>query len=190
MEQLLALWLPILVATVVVFFGGMLCWAVLPHHKPDMGRVPAQPELLEHLKSSGLAPGNYMFPQPEDPKDWSTQEAKDMYAAGPWGVLCLFPAQPSMVKNLLGTLSVVFTITAFVGYLTGLALEGEPDPSFMRVFQIAGTAAVLGHCFGGMTGDVWFGKPVRFVVTDFIDKLVFGIVTGLLFAALWPAPAA
>lgn len=191
MDAVLELWLPIVVSTVVVFILSFLAWAVIGHHKADMKRAPDQDALLAKVRELGLGDGVWVFPQPEAGADCKSAEVKKLFDEGPWGMLQLWP-KPNMGLNMLKSVVIVGVLTVFVAYLSSLALAGEPDPGFMRVFRVAGAAAVLGHCFGGMVNDVWFAKPARFVVLDFIDKLVFGLATGAVFALMWPggAPAA
>ena len=42
---------------------------------------------------------------------------------------------------------------------------------------------MLAHCFGLFPGNFWFPRKV---MMDLVDKLVYALVTGLLFAWLWP----
>ncbi len=72
----------------------------------------------------------------------------------------------------------------FVGYLAAEArLAGA---GFLSVFQVAGATAVLAHCAGSIPNAIFFGKPGRFMATDFVDGRVYGLLTGVLFGLLWP----
>ncbi|MEO1513235.1 MAG: hypothetical protein AAFU70_14275 [Planctomycetota bacterium] len=107
---------------------------------------------------------------------------------GPWGTITVFPAASKFGKNLAFTALVFFVITLFVGYLTRQAVE--PGAEYLRVFQIAGTAAVLGHVFGGLPYAIFFGKPARFVITDLIDAIIYAMITAGILAAMWPGAEA
>ena len=65
------LWLPILVATVLVFVASCVVWMALPHHKSDTRRLPDEAPALETLGKQGLTRGMYRFPWAEmkDMKD-------------------------------------------------------------------------------------------------------------------------
>lgn len=87
-------------------------------------------------------------------------------------------------KNL-GLTFVFYLVTAvFVGYLGTLALK--PGAGFSKVFQVTGTAAILAHCFAFMPNNIWFGTPKRAILMDVLDGVVYGLITGAVFGALWP----
>ena len=56
------LWLPILVATVLVFVASNVVWMALPHHKSDTKRLPDEASALEVIGKQGLAPRLYRYP--------------------------------------------------------------------------------------------------------------------------------
>ena len=74
----------------------------------------------------------------------------------------------------------------FVGYITSLARPLDAEWTFRQVFRVAGATAVLAYCAGSIPNAIFFGKPGRFVLTDFIDGLVYGLLTGAVFGWLWP----
>lgn len=176
----LSLWLPILAATFAVFVLSMLAWTVMPHHKPDMKEHPSADAFAEQIKASGVEPGSYYFPSYGTPKD-----PGPFIKTGPWGNINIYPSAPNMGRNLIMTLLGLFVITVFVAYITAQACSPGADAS--RVFQIAMTTAVLCHVFGGTLNGIWFGKRLRFFITDAIDGLVYSAATGAAFALLWPA---
>ena len=61
------------------------------------------------------------------------------------------------------------------------------DVIVARDFDVAGAAGVLAYCAGSIPGALFFGKPGRFILTDFIDGVLYGLLTGVVFAWLWPA---
>lgn len=183
MEMLLSLWLPILVGAVVLFFASFLAWAILPHHKPDVKYLPDEDALFALLKVQNVEPGQYMFPRCEH-ADAKNPEMLARYKAGPWGLLRVWPSEVNMGKNLAATFTLFLIITAVIGYLAGVALPRGAE--FIDVFAFTAIAGVLAHTAGGMLGEVWFTKPLRAKVMDFVDGVVYGLLTGLIFALLWP----
>jgi hypothetical protein len=181
--MLLQLWLPILVTTVVLFFTSFLAWVVLPHHKPDVRRWPSEDALLDFIRSSGGQPGEYLFPL-IDEKDMKEDWAKKRYADGPWGMVNVWAQQPNMGLNMVKTVLFFLVVSILVGYVGASALPA--GASFGAVFQIVGTTAILAHCAGGVCREIWFTRPLRAKLMDFLDGLVFGVLTGLVFALLWP----
>ncbi len=181
--MLMQLWLPILVATVVLFFASFLAWVVLPHHKPDVRRWPDEDELLKFVRDSGAEAGEYLFPL-IDEKDMKEPWARKRYAEGPWGVVNVWAKQPEMGLNMVKTVLFFLVVTVLVGYVGANALPA--GASFGAVFQIVGTTAILAHTAGGVCREIWFTRPARAKLMDFLDGLVFGILTGVIFALLWP----
>lgn len=187
MDLLLSLWLPILVCTVVLFFASFVAWALSPHHKPDIKYLPDEDALFAIIKAQNLTPGQYMFPKCEH-SDSKNPEMVARYKAGPWGLLRVWPGEVNMGKNMAATVAAFLVITIVIAYLAAIALQ--PGAEFIKVFQFTGTAGVLAHTAGGVIGEVWFTKPLRAKVMDFLDGAVYGLLTGLIFALLWPGAAA
>lgn len=182
MAELAGLWLPILVCAVGVWFASFICWALSPHHKPDWQRFEKEDELMALCK--GAKPGQYLFPflQPEEMKD---AEKKAWYDAGPHGTLNVWSGATNMGRNMMLTFATFVVVSVFVGYLATVALE--PGADWMSVFRFTGTAGVIAYCFASLPNDIWFGTPGRAVLMNFLDGLLYGIVTGVIFASLWPA---
>lgn len=185
MTALIDLWMPIVASALVVFILSALAWTALPHHKGDVKHCPQQDGLTDAIKSLGIAPGNYMFPCCENPKDHSSDEFKAVNDAGPWGSLNLWSAKPNMGKNLGLTFILVLVISVMVGYITGLSRH--PGAEFAQVFRVATTVAFMCHVLGGGLNGIWFGKSLRFFITDAVDGLVYSFATGAIFAWFWPA---
>gem|GEM_PF-79296 len=185
MPGLVELWLPILVSAVVIFVVSAVIWMAPLHHKEDVKYCPKQDELADALRNLGIAPGNYMFPNCANSKDYKSEEFKKRHDAGPWGMLNLWPAKPNMGKNMLTTFILYLVISAIVGYVTSLARPA--GAGFAEVLRVATTAAFLCYVLGGTPNGVWFGKRLRFFVTDAIDGVVYSFITGAVFAWFWPA---
>lgn len=183
MEMLFALWLPIVLCALALFFASFLAWAVLPHHKPDLRRWPDEDRLLAFVRESGAAPGLYLFPLIED-KDMKADWAKQRYETGPWGMMNLWPAKPNMGRNMLMTVLYFLVVSFFIAYVGAAALA--PGATFGQVFQILGTTAVLAYAAGGILNEIWFTKPFRAKLMNLIDGVAYGVITGLIFALLWP----
>lgn len=177
--------LPILITSVVVFFASAMMWMLLPHHHKDIQFLEdKEAKYVEAVKSLDIKPGLYMYPGC-DHKDSKNPEVMERWNAGPWGVLTIFPGKPNFAMNLIKTFIAFFVITVCVGYITGIGLDRGTD--YMQVFRVAGTAAFMGHCLGGLCGSFFQGKPTRFIITDFIDGVVYALITAGIFASMWPA---
>ena len=181
MEFITGLWLPILASGVAVFFAGFLAWMVVGHHKSDWKGLGDEEAARTAIR--GTAPGQYVVP--DYGEDWKSDEAKKKYAEGPVVYLTVLPdGLPKMGGKMLATLVMNLLVAVFCAYLASLHLaEGA---AFMDVFRFVGTAAVMAYVFGGLQNAIWFGKPRAAIAKDVIDGVAYGLVTGLVFAALWP----
>lgn len=187
MTAVLDLWLPILVSAVVVFIASSLAWMVLPHHKPDIQFLEKEDAFVGALKDQGIKPGCYMFPGC-DGAAMKTEEGKARFAAGPWGTLTLRDTPPNFGRNLGAVFVFYLVVGVFVAYLGRFALG--PGAEFGKVFQITSTAAIASYCLGAIPGGIFFGRSFRAMAMDVLDGLVYGALTGLVFAWMWPGAAA
>jgi len=188
MDFVTHLWIPIVVSSVVVFFASSLAWMVLPHHKADIKFLPDEKTFGEELAKFNLAPGMYMWPGCASTEAMKSEEYKQRYASGPWGTLTIQGTQPSFGRNLVLVFVVYVVASVSVAYLTS---QGRAyGASFASVFQMAGAVAVVAYCLGQIPGAIFMAKPCRFVCTDLLDGLVYGLIPGAIFAWLWPAAIA
>ncbi|MDF1808105.1 MAG: hypothetical protein P1U42_00260 [Phycisphaerales bacterium] len=189
MVPLTDLILAILIASVAVFFASSMMWMVLPHHRKDFKFLEEKESgYIDAIKNLDIKPGLYMYPGCDHSKSQSDERKnaiKERWDAGPWGVLTVYPGKPNFGMNLLKTFLTFLVITIFVAYITGIGVA--PGADYMHVFRIAGTTAILGHCMGGLCGSFFMGKPTRFIITDFIDGIVYALVTAGIIASMWPA---
>ena len=191
MVALSELWLVILIATVCVFFASSIMWMLMPHHKKDILFLEDKEDgYIESVKSLDIKPGFYMYPGCDHSKSQSDErktQIKESWDAGPWGVLTIYNGKPNFGMNLIKTFLAFLVITIFVAYITGISVG--PGAEYLHVFRVAGATAVLGHCMGGLCDAFFMGKPTRYIITNFIDGVVYALITAGIFAWLWPALA-
>lgn len=179
MEFVAELWVPILVATFVLWFLSFAAWVLLPHHFGDHQKLANEDELMELLKRSNVPAGNYMFPYAGSSKTQSDKAFIERYTEGPRGVLDVYRV-PNMAVNMVQTI-LYFLVTVFtIAYITSVACP--PGTEFMKVFRIAGTIGVLTYASSGFLNRIWF-KARRW--THVLDGAVYGVVVGLIFGLLW-----
>lgn len=184
MVGLADLWIPILVSGLFVFIASSIIWMALPIHKPDIKFIPNESEFIGSLEPLNLEPGFYMYPNCATSKEMQSDEFKARWKSGPWGTLNVMGSAPNFPMNLLKCFISYTVIAAMCAYLAGLALA--PGAEYMEVFRVVGTAGILGFCMGSFAGDFFLGKPTRFIITSFIDGVIFALITAGVFAWLWP----
>ena len=175
------LWLPVLAAGLATHVMSALAWMVLPHHKPEWKRFPEEDKLLDLINEGPVPADQYMFPFAADTVEMKSEEFQQKQGKCR-GMLILWPTQLNMGAAMGQTLAFFFFAAFCIGYVASLALE--PGESFFQVFRVATTVGLLTHCLGIFPGVFWFKQRV---LMDLADKVAYAIVTGLIFAALWPS---
>jgi hypothetical protein len=179
------LWLPILVATVLVFAASSLVWMVLPHHKSDTRRLPDEAAATDVLGKQGLAPGLYRFPWASTMAETKDPAFVEKLNKGPVGLLTILPSGPFNMARSLGLWVGYLTVVGiFVAYLTGRVLP--PGTHYLQVFRVAGTAAFLAYSGAQLPAAIWWGKPLKAAVKEIVDGLLYGLLTAGAFGWLWP----
>ena len=62
MVALTSLWLPVLLAAVLVFVASSIIHMVLGYHNGDYGKLPKEDEIIAGLRPVGIPPGDYFLP--------------------------------------------------------------------------------------------------------------------------------
>ncbi|MBL9148985.1 MAG: hypothetical protein JNM94_09865 [Phycisphaerae bacterium] len=182
MTDLTALWLPILVSAVVLFVLSSVIWMALPIHKKDYQGLKNEAAVMEVMKRESLEPGIYCYPWcPGNPND---EASKEKMRLGPWGQILVAGGPPTFGRTLGLWFVHLLVVGTVVGYITGLAVPRGAE--FLRVFQVAGTAALLAYGGSLVPKYIWEGKPWRTFAGSVFDCAVYTLATGAVFAFLWP----
>ncbi|MEM7480479.1 MAG: hypothetical protein AAF481_04855 [Acidobacteriota bacterium] len=186
MVTLGSLWLPILVSAVVVHLASFIVWMVLPHHRSDWAKLPDEDAFADAVnKQAPAAPGQYAIPHAANPSDWKSEEVLERMRRGPVGFLILKPAgQAGMGKNLalhFVHCLVIGTLAAYIGAQTLPA-----GASYLKVFQVVGTAAILGWAGCIPVNANWYGHSWSSTLKSICDGVAYGLLTAGVFGWLWP----
>src|SRR5260370_27675438 len=135
MVPLTALWLPVLLAAVIVFVASFIMHMVLPYHRSDYQRLPDEDKLMAALRAAGVKRGLYVFPFCM-PKEMKSPAMIEKYKQGPVGMMTIFPSRPPVMPQFLTMWSAYCLIIAFLSaYLTGPTVA--PRPPHLAVFRVA-----------------------------------------------------
>ena len=185
MVSLASLWLPILLSAVGVFIASSVIWMALPIHKKDYKKLgDKEAAVMAAVRSWGLGAGMYMFPfcDPKGPKDDPAMKKK--IADGPWGTIMLMPRVWNMGRMMGLWVLNLLILTTFVAYIAGHGLA--PGAAYLRVFQLVGATALLAYGGSSLTDSIWKGRPWSLLPGALFDAVVYALVTGAVFGALWP----
>jgi hypothetical protein len=101
MTGILELWLPLLIASVIVFVASSIIHMALPWHKSDYPKIPSEDKVMDSLRPLAIPPGDYMVPRCASQKDMRTPEFQEKLKQGPVMVVTVLPGGGfSMGRNL------------------------------------------------------------------------------------------
>ncbi len=184
MAFLAALWLPILLASVIVFVASSIMHMVLPYHKGDYRGFPDEDKVLSALRAASLTRGLYIFPYCTQ-EQMKSPEMQEKYRQGPVGMMTVFPSGPPALPKFLGLwFGFCLLISFFVAYLAWHTLT--PGIHYLVVFRVVGTAAFLAYSMGTLSNGIWKGQTLGFTLKEFFDGLVYALLTAGTFGWLWP----
>jgi hypothetical protein len=185
MEFLAVLWLPILLSAVAVFVVSSLFHMVIPIHKNDMHGMSNEEAVLEAMRAGDLSPGEYMFPFCGDMKEMGTPEFKARLERGPVAFMTVMPnGSLKFGASLVQWFVYSLLIGVLVAYVGDLSVE--PGAGFSKAFQVLGTVAVLPYAVSYIQDFIWKGKSLNVVLKFMFEGVIYGLVTGAVFAWFWP----
>jgi hypothetical protein len=102
MIPLTALWLPILLSAVIVFFASFLIHMVLGYHKSDYRKLPDEDRVTDALRNAGVTRGPaYFFPYCKF-EEMKSEPVIEKFKRGPVGLLTVLRSGPlAMGKNMV-----------------------------------------------------------------------------------------
>lgn len=176
------LWVPIVLAAVVVMIGSSVVWMALKYENAEWKPIANEDQLREVVRKLGLAPGQYIFPH-------MANQAPDLAAKkmeeGPAGVLLLRkPSRFSMSAQLYKSFIYYLVVSFFVAYVTSHALDRGAE--YLRVFQVAGSSGFMAYSLALVPEAIWFGRSWKSVSKGIFSGLIYGCLTAGTFGWLWP----
>lgn len=185
MISLTQLWLPILLSAVGVFIASSILHMVLKFwHFPDYRGFSNEEEVGEAMRRGDPSPGMYLLPHC-NMEDMNKDETREKFERGPVAFLILRAnGMPSLGASLGQWFAFCLVVSLFAGYLAGATLGAGSNAS--QVFRVAGTAAFMAYGFSSLPAGIWWGQPWTSVAKDVVDGVIYALVTGGMFAWLWP----
>lgn len=185
MTDMSALWMPLVLSAVVVFFVSSLIHMVSGFHKNDYLAPPNQDGVGDALRQFNIPPGDYMIPKPQSMKEMGSPEFKAKADRGPRVVLTVMPNGMTSMGPLLAQWFVYsLAVSAFSAYIASRALGPQAD--YLSVFRFVGAAAFLGYAGALWQAYIWFGKGLGLTIRATVDGLIYALLTAGCFGWLWP----
>lgn len=178
--MLLSLLIPIVAATVAVFFASFVSWMILQLHRKDWGKLAKEDDFMEAARKCEISVGSYMFPACGCPEEMKSEAFQAKEKAGPRGVMTIY-REVNMGKNL-GLTFLYFLVCNFcLAYLATLALK--PGADFMAVFRFVSTAGLMTYLSAIVAHSIWFRCRI---VGHILESIAFAALVGGIYAAMWP----
>jgi hypothetical protein len=185
MVSLMSLWLPILLAAVVVFAASFVIHMVLPYHRSDYRKVPSEDEAMAALRKIGVQPGDYFMPHGGGPAAMKDPAFIEKMKQGPIAVMTVMPSgAPTMGPQLVQWFIYCVVVGVFAGYVAGRALPSGAE--YLAVFRLAGTTAFVGYCLALWHDSIWYKRAWSTTLKQTLDGLVYALLTAGTFGWLWP----
>jgi hypothetical protein len=179
------LWLPILLASVIVFLASSAIHMSPLWHKSDYPRVPNEDQVLDALRPLSIPPGDYMLPRPMSSAEMKSPEFAAKIIRGPNLILTVLPNEPwSMGRNLGLWFVYAVAVSIFSAYVAGRALP--PGALYLQVFRFAGVAAFLGYSVALWQMSIWYRRSWSMTIKSTVDGLIYALLTAGTFGWLWP----
>ncbi len=186
MVGVLSLWLPILIAAVLVFVASSVIHMFLPYHRTDFRKVPDEDGLMDAMRGFNVPAGDYVLPFAGDPEVLKSEEYREKARKGPVVFMTVLPAgDPFAMGSQLAQWFVYSLIVGiFAAYIAGRALN--PGAEYLTVFRFTGCTAFVGYALAHMQRSIWYKQAWSTTTKNMFDGLVYGLLTAGTFAWLWP----
>ena len=181
------LWLPILVAAILVFVVSSIIHMFLPYHRNDFKRVPEEDRVMDALRPFSLPPGDYVMPFAGGMEAMRSDVYREKVDRGPVAFFTVL--RPGAVFSMGPMLVQWFLYSVMVGivcaYLAGRLLPaGE---GYLQVFRVTGTVAFACYSMALMQRSIWYSQSWSATLKSMFDGLVYASMTAGAFGWLWPA---
>ncbi|MBI4444539.1 MAG: hypothetical protein HY645_01415 [Acidobacteria bacterium] len=185
MVSITSLWAPILLSAVIVFVVSSLIHMVLPYHRSDYSKVPAEDELMAAMRKLNIPPGDYLIPCVTNPGEMKNPEYVEKRDKGPVALMTVMePGPPTMGKSLLQWFLYCVAVGILAAYVAGRALA--PGSDYLAVFRFAGSTAFIGYAVALWQNSIWYKRAWSITLKSTFDGLIYGLLTAGTFGWLWP----
>jgi hypothetical protein len=185
MAVLAQLWIPILLASVIVFVASSIIHMLTPWHAGDYKKMPDQEKARAAIGPLAIPPGDYMLPRPDSMKDMNSPEFLAKLKEGPRMVVTVLPnGSTTMGKMLVLWFLYIVAISCCAGFIARHALP--VGATYHSVFHFAGGTAFLGYSAALFQFSIWYSRSWTTTIKSALDGLLYALLTAGTFGWLWP----
>ena len=185
MTELQALWLPILLSSVIVFVVSSVIHMATPWHKSEYPKVPDEEKVMAALRPLAIPPGDYMVPRASSMKEMGSPEFVEKLRNGPVLILTVLPnCAMQMGKSLALWFLYSLVVGIFAAYVAGRALPAGAD--YLSVFRFASVTAFAGYALALWQMSIWYRRSWLTTFKATVDGLIYALLTAGTLGWLWP----
>jgi hypothetical protein len=185
MTALTALWLPILVATVIVFLVSSVIHMAPLWHRGDLPAIPREAEVSAVLRPFAIPPGDYMVPRAADMEAMKSPEFAERVRQGPNMLVTVLPnTQWSMGRNLSLWFLYCLIVSILTAIVAGCAFPA--NPRYASLMRVVGVTSFMGYAVALWQMSVWYRRAWSMTFKVTIDGIIYGVLTAVAFGWFWP----
>jgi hypothetical protein len=186
MVPIASLWLPILLAAVLVFVASSVIHMVLKYHRNDFRALPDEAAVADALRPLSIPPGDYAMPYAGSTDAMKSPEYAAKLEKGPVAFMTVLPSGAwSMGSSLAQWFVYCVVVGVFAAYVTGRAVPA--GGAYLDVFRFAGTTAFAGYALALAQHPIWYKRAWSTTLKSMFDGLVYALLTAGAFGWLWPS---
>ncbi len=184
--SILQLWLPIVLATVAVWFASGLIHMALKYHNADYKELSNEDEVAAAIRNGSPGLGVHTLPHCSDMKKMGDENFQKKFEKGPVAMLTILPSGMPNMAVLMPQQIVYFLLGGLlIAYRAALGLSA--GDGYMTVFRFVSAVAFLAYGWANIPFSIWYGFTWGTTFRYLIDALIYALLTAGIFAWLWPA---
>jgi hypothetical protein len=184
MTPFTSLLVPVALSAVAVFVLFMVVHAT-PWHRREQARLPDEDAVMAALRPFAIPPNDYAVPHPGSGKEMGSPEYDAKRNAGPVMFLTVLPSGPWNFGRMIGAwLAFTLVVSASVAHLVGMIVPRGGDRAM--VFHYGMIITFIAYAMGAVPMSIWYNRKWSTTFRNAVDAVLYGVVTGWIFAAMWP----
>jgi hypothetical protein len=185
MTSMSALWLPILLSSVIVFFVSSLIHMFSPWHKSDYAKLPNEDQVMDALRPLVTGPGDYMMPKPTSMEEMKSAEFRAKVERGPRVIMTVTPGGPmTMSREMIMWFVYLIVVNVLTAYVAAHALP--PGAQSHPIIRFTGLVSFIAYASALWQLSIWYRRSWGITFKATFDSLIYGVLTALTFAYFWP----
>lgn len=186
MIPILSLWLPIVLAAVLVFVASSVIHMFLGYHKSDFRKLPTEDQVRDALAPIGIPPGDYVIPYADSAEERQSEEYKGKVERGPVAFITVVDGRTvfNMGPQFIQWFVYLLVVGVFTAYVAGRSLP--PGAEYLSVFRLTGTVAFACYALALPQQSIWYQTSWSSTMKNMFDGLVYGLLTAGAFGGFWP----